>query len=219
MLIKERSPSRRTIVLDFSVFRGVPFIVLFFAGAIEVFSLYVPSYFLPLFAHSIGLTTSTGAALVAAFQVCVAIGRVGSGYACDLVGATNTLLVATATNAISMLAIWPVSDTLGLLALFAALNGLANGAFFVSYPMVIAKNVEPGQAPAGMSLAITGWTPGYLLGSPIAGALIGLTGAEKSSSIEPYRAAIFYAGGVAAVSTVCVMFARLRLDRKLIKKL
>jgi len=68
-----------------------------------------------------------------------------------------------------MLAIWPVSDTIGPLALFAAFNGLANGAFFVAFPVAIAKNVGPGQAAAGMSMAATGWTVGYLMGSPIAG--------------------------------------------------
>jgi biotin transporter BioY len=70
-----------------------------------------------------------------------------------------------------------------------------------------------------MSMAITVWTGGYLMGSPIAGILISMTGAEKSSSIAPYLPAIFYAGGVSSVAGACVLVARLRTDRKWIKKI
>lgn len=51
------------------------------------------------------------------------------------------------------------------------------------------------------------------------GILIGITGAEQGTSVQPYRAAIFYAGGIATASAACVLFARLRLDKKLNKKL
>jgi MCP family monocarboxylic acid transporter-like MFS transporter 3 len=78
--------------------------------------------------------------------------------------------------------------------------------------------IPPGQAAVGMSMAITGWTGGYLMGSPIAGILVAATGAEKAHTVEPYRAAIFYAGGVALASVAFVLVARLRMDSKLIKK-
>ena len=129
------------------------------------------------------------------------------------------LLLTMALNAISMLAIWPASDTIGPLAVFAAMNGIANGAFFVTMPTAIGRMIGPGQAAVGMGMAITGWTGGYLMGSPIAGILIAAAGAEKAHTVVPYRAAIFYAGGVALASATFVLVARLRMDTKLIKNL
>ena len=219
LLVRERMPFNNAPFVNLSLFRSVPFCCLFFAGAIGTFALFVPPFFLPLFAHSIGLSASAGAGIAASFNACTAIGRFAAGFACDRFGSTNLLLLTMALNATSMLAIWPVSDTIGPLVVFAAMNGIANGAFFVTMPTAIGRMLGPGQAAVGMGMAITGWTAGYLMGSPIAGILIAVTGAEKSHSVMPYRAAIFYAGGVALASAISVLVARLRMDTKLIKKI
>jgi MCP family monocarboxylic acid transporter-like MFS transporter 3 len=55
------------------MFRSVPFVATFVAGTVVAFALYVPPYYLPLFAQSIGLTAGTGAALVSAFNACKSI--------------------------------------------------------------------------------------------------------------------------------------------------
>ena len=65
--LKDRVPLRDTPFVDWSMFRSVPFVAVFTAGAIGTFALFVPPYFLPLFAQSVGLSSSTGAGLVAAF--------------------------------------------------------------------------------------------------------------------------------------------------------
>ena len=219
LMIRERAPSNTAFFVDFSLFKSIPFCCLFLAGAIGTFALFVPPFFLPLFAQSIGLSASTGAGIVAAFNACTAVGRLGAGFACDKFGSTNMLLLTMTLNAVSMLAIWPVSNTIGPLLAFAALNGIANGAFFVTMPTAIGRMIGPGQAAIGMGMAITGWTGGYLMGSPIAGILISAAGAEKAHTVVPYRAAIFYAGGVAIASATFVLIARLRMDTKLMKKM
>ena len=219
LLVRERAPSNNTPSVDLSLFKSMPFCCLFLAGAVGTFALFVPPFFLPLFAHSIGFSPSTGAGIVAAFNACTAIGRLGAGFACDGFGSTNVLLLTMALNALSMFAIWPVSDTIGPLVVFAAINGIANGSFFVTMPTAIGRMIGPGQAAVGMGMAITGWTGGYLMGSPIAGILISAAGAEDTHTIVPYRAAIFYAGGVALASATFVLLARLRMDTKLIKRM
>ena len=219
LLVRERVPANNAPFIDLSLFKSMPFCCVFLAGAVGTFALFVPPFFIPLLAHSIGLSASTGAGVVAAFNACTAIGRLGAGFACDRLGSTNMLLLTMALNAVSMFAIWPVSNTIGPLVLFAAINGIANGSFFVTMPTAIGRMIGPGQAAAGMGMAITGWTGGYLMGSPIAGILIAATGAEKAHTVVPYRAAIFYAGGVALASATFVLLARLRMDTKLIKKM
>lgn len=219
LLIKERAPVSSSLRVDLSSLRkNISFLCLTVSGGIIVFALYVPPFFLPLFSQSIGLPPSTGAALVAGFGASTTVGRLISGFACDRIGPLNCLVLTAAINAISMLAIWPVSDSLGTLVLFAVLNGCGNGSFFVAMPTAIAAVAGPGVASSAMSIGTSFWSPGYLLGTSIAGILITSTGADKASNIEPYRAAIFYSGGVALAGGLFAIVSRFQVDHKINKK-
>ena len=141
---------------------------------------------------------------------------------CDKVGPLNTFVMSMVLNAASMLAIWPVSNTLAPLLIFAMLNGVANGSFFTTQPTVVAGIFGPGRAAVAMSMSITGWTGGYLMGAPIAGYLLQAAGGNQEDgagqSISVYRPAIFYAGGTATLSALCVLAARLTVAKKLRKR-
>jgi MCP family monocarboxylic acid transporter-like MFS transporter 3 len=219
---KDRVRQRNVPLVDISMFRSVPFVTVFLAGAVGSFALFVPPYFLPLFAQSINLSSSTGAGLVAAFNACNAVGRFGAGPLCDKFGPVNMFLITMILNAVSMLAIWPVSNTLGPLAVFAALNGAANGAFFTILPTVVASMFGPGRASVAMSMAVAGWSGGYLLGSPIAGYILQAAGGSQQGGqglgVGVYRPAIFYAGGIATVSSLFVLFARFKMAKKVVQK-
>jgi MFS family permease len=125
-------------------------------------------------------------------------------------------------NAASMLAIWPVSNTLGPLLVFAMLNGIANGAYFTIQPTVVAGIFGPGRAAVAMSMSATGWSGGYFMGAPIAGYLMQAAGGRKGEgtgqSISVYRPAIFYAGGMATVSALCILAARLNVAKDFRKR-
>lgn len=124
-------------------------------------------------------------------------------------------------NAVSMLAIWPVSNTLGPLLVFAMINGVANGSYFTTQPMVVAGIFGPGRAAVAMSMSITGWAAGYLMGAPIAGYLLQAAGGSRegaAQSVDVYRPAIFYAGGTATLSALCVLGARLTVAKKFRKR-
>ena len=221
-MLTERVPLRNVPFVDLSMFRSLPYISVFAAGAIGCFALFVPPYYLPLFARSIGLSSSTGAGLVAAFNACNAVGRFVAGPLCDKIGPVNMFLITMLLNGVSMLAIWPVSNTLAPLVIFAILNGVANGSFFTTLPTVVASMFGPGRAAVAMTMAVTGWTGGYLMGAPIAGYLLQAAGGDQkgevTNGVEVYRPAIFYAGGVATASAVIVLFARLRMAKKMIKR-
>ncbi|KAJ5727369.1 monocarboxylate permease [Penicillium malachiteum] len=221
LLIRERRPlgsGGATTFVDISLFRNLTFILLFIAGSTGIFALYIPSFFIPTVATSIGVSSMLPAAVMACYNGCMALG-LGSGTACDRLGSTNMLLLTMALNAITMLAIWTLASSLAVLTIFAALNGIANGAFFVTMPTVIARLLCPRAAPMGIGIATTDWAVGDLLGSPIAGFLIAATTVGgQANGIMSYRPAIFYAGGTAALSTALVLVARLRMDAKIIKK-
>ena len=79
MLLKERTRTISTARMDWSMLKEAPFLFLCLAGAVSTFALYVPPFFIPLFARSIGLSPSTGAALVAGFGLSTTFGRALSG--------------------------------------------------------------------------------------------------------------------------------------------
>ena len=222
-LLKDRVPLKTAPFFDASMFCSIPFLATFIASAVGVFALYIPPYYLPLFAQSIGLSSATGAALVSAFNACNAIGRFCAGPLCDKVGPLNMFVMVMVVNAVSMLAIWPVSDTLTPLIIFATVNGIANGAYFTTQPTVVAGIFGPGRATVAMSMSVTGWSAGYLMGAPIAGYLLQAAGAGKQNagvgqSVEVYRPAIFYAGGMATLSALFVILARLTVAKKVFKR-
>ena len=220
LAIEERTPLPNVPILDIRLFKNVPFTTVFLAGATLIFTLFIAPFFLPLSAQSIGLSSNVGAGLVAALNACTAVGRFVAGPLCDRIGPLNTFAITVVLNALTMLAMWPVSSTLPLLVIFATLNGTSNGAFFTTLPTVVASMVDPSRAATSMSLSITGWTAGYLMGTPVTGYLLEASGVAKSGDggIDAYRAAIFYAGGIATVGLVFVLVARLHMDRKLLKR-
>lgn len=222
-MMKDRVPLKTAPSLDSSMFHSIPFVAVFVASAIGVFALYIPPFCLPLFAQSIGLSSATSAGLVAAFNACNALGRFVAGPLCDKIGPLNMFVMVMALNAVSMLAIWPVSNTLAPLVIFATVNGVANGAYFTTQPTVAAGIFGPGRATVAMTMSITGWTPGYLMGAPIAGYLLQAAGGSKQGagigqSVEVYRPAIFYAGSMATVSALFVILARLAVAKKVLER-
>jgi MFS transporter, MCT family, solute carrier family 16 (monocarboxylic acid transporters), member 3 len=214
--MRERGPLRKYPLVDWSMFKNIPYLAFFLSGAISVFGLYIPAFYLPMFAQAIGLSSSTGAGIVAGFNLSAAIGRFGAGPMCDWLGASNTLLITMSLLTISTMAIWPASSSIGPLIIFAVVNGIANGAFYTSMPTVYTSLMGPGRAAVAMGMANAGWTFGFLLGPPIAGYL--LPNKEGPQSVEGYRPIIFYAGGIAVFSCCLVILARLKLSGKLIKK-
>lgn len=156
--------------------------------------------------------------IVAGFNLCAALGRLGSGLLCDRIGAVNTFLLSSLLNAISMFAIWPVSNMLPMLSMFAFINGIANGAFFTTMPTVIGNIYGPSRTGVAVGMLTTGWSAGYFMGAPLAGYLLQAAGDVNEGSISSYRPAIFYASGIALLSTLFVLVARVRLNSKLLTK-
>lgn len=161
-LIKERTPIQAAGFVDWTLFRQFNFAILFLASAIGVFPLFVPPFFIPLYGRSMGLSSSTGAALLAGFNFSSAVGRIFSGHLCDILGPLNTLIAFLLVNALTMIALWPASTSLAPLAVFAVMNGLTNGGFFSSMPTVVGNVFGSSRVGTAMGMMISGWVFGYL---------------------------------------------------------
>ena len=143
--------------------REFRFLVLFLAGAVATFPLFVPPFFLPLYSNSLGLSSGVGAGLVAGFNFSSAVGRLSCGYMCDRMGPLNTLFLSLCLSAGSMLVIWPVSTTLAPLIVFVFINGVGNGGFFSTMPTVVGSVFGSARVSVAMGMIVTGWAGGYLM--------------------------------------------------------
>ncbi|CAG8374880.1 unnamed protein product [Penicillium salamii] len=217
-LIKQRVPIPPSAVVDWRLFRDIRFVLLFAMGAIATFPLLVPPFFLPLFTASLGMSSGTGAGVVAAFNFSSALGRLLCGLCSDFVGPLNTLFISLLLSALSMLIIWPISTSLGPLIVFVIVNGMANGGFFSTMPTVVGNTFGSARVSVVMGMVVTGWAGGYLLGAPIAGFILNAAGGENNG-ITSYRPAIFYAGAMTVVAALIGLSIRLKTDKHLLKKL
>ncbi|GIJ91408.1 hypothetical protein Asppvi_010373 [Aspergillus pseudoviridinutans] len=215
-LIKERAPIKPAKMVEWSLFKDVRFAVLFATGAIGTFPLFVPAFFLPLYTNSLGLPSSAGAGLVAAFNFCSAIGRLSCGFACDRLGSLNTLFLSLLLSALSIFVLWPVSSSIGPLVAFVVINGSANGGFFSTMPTVVGNVFGSARMPVAVGMIVSGWLGGYLLGAPIAGYILNASGGQ-GGGIGAYRPAIFYAGSMATAATVLAAVVRMKVDRRIKK--
>ncbi|KAL2868779.1 MFS general substrate transporter [Aspergillus lucknowensis] len=218
LLIKERIPIPKAAIVEWQLFRDARFTLLFLTGAIATFPLFVPPFFLPLYTDSLGMKSSVGAGVVAAFNFSSALGRLMCGFFSDFLGPLNTLFLSLLLCAVSMLVLWPVSSSVGPLIAFVIINGVSNGGFFSTMPTVVGNVFGSARVSVAMGMMVTGWAGGYLLGAPIAGYILDASGGEEGG-IKAYRPAIFYAGSLAFTSAVLSAASRLKTEMSLKKKL
>ncbi|KAF2671821.1 MFS general substrate transporter, partial [Microthyrium microscopicum] len=166
-LVKDRTPIQASKLIEWRLFKNPTFVLIFAAGVVGTFPLFVPPFFLPLYSKAIGLSSSTGAALLAGFNFSSALGRIISGFLCDRLGPLNTLIISFLMTAISMLALWPASTTLAPLAAFVVINGAGNGGFFSCMPTVVGNTFGSARVSVAMGMIVTGWAGGYLMVSVI----------------------------------------------------
>ncbi|OAA70434.1 Major facilitator superfamily domain, general substrate transporter [Cordyceps fumosorosea ARSEF 2679] len=218
LFVTERTRAVAVVgAIEWRLFRDVRFSLMFVAGAIATFPLLVPAFFLPLYASSLGLSAATGAALLAGFNFSSAVGRILCGLLADKAGATNTMLGCLLVSALGMLVLWPTSTTVGPLAVFAVLNGAANGGFFSTIPTVVGNVFGSARVVVALGMIVTGWAGGYLMGAPIAGYILDAYGGQDSG-LHAYRPAMFYAGSLALAAAVLVGVMRLRMNVPLLGK-
>ncbi|KAJ4232038.1 hypothetical protein NW759_002430 [Fusarium solani] len=79
-------------------------------------------------------------------------------------------------------------------------------------PTVVGNVFGSARVAMAMSMILTGWAGGYLMGAPIAGYLLEAYGGADAG-LQAYRPAMFYAGSLALGSAGMVATVRLRKNR------
>ncbi|KAH7923170.1 MFS general substrate transporter [Leucogyrophana mollusca] len=205
MLLKERT-RRTTASIDWSLFKDPKFLLLFFGSGIATFPLLVPPFFIPLYASSLGLSSSLGSLLLALFNLSSAFGRVGFGALCDVLGPLSSLAIALVVSALSLLAIWPVSTALAPFIVFIVINGLGNGGFFSTMPSVVGHVYGP-RISIAFAMVVSSWAVGYIMGAPVAGYILERYGGSEAGRAA-FRPAMYYAGSMSLGSASFVLGVR-----------
>ena len=152
--------------LSRGLFRDPKFVLLFVGSGIATFPLLVPPFFIPLYANSVGASATLASGLLAIYNLSSAVGRVGFGFLSDFIDPISSLFLSLMINALSMLAIWPVSSSVAPLVVFIVMNGMSSGGFFSLIPSVVSSVYGNTRTANALAMTVSGWGFGYFFVSP-----------------------------------------------------
>ncbi|KAK8931666.1 hypothetical protein H634G_04196 [Metarhizium anisopliae BRIP 53293] len=197
--------------------REPKFVLLILGGAIACFPLFVPPYFIPIFARSVGSSGSTAIIALTIWNLASTFGRVFAGYSADaFLGPLNSLNISLLFCGVSALAIWPFVTNMGLLVFFTIINGVGCGSFFSLFPLAVGTTFGAPNTMGILPILWQAWIFGYFLGTPIAARLYSLAGTGTDVSL--YRPAAYYAGAASFVGMFFMVAIRLMNSRKIFTK-
>jgi MFS family permease len=165
-----------------------------------MWAVFVPFFYLPGYAQSIGLTVDLSYYLLAILNAVSLFGRLFGGAAADRLGRINTLSASCAICGILILSWLSIRSQGGIIA-FAALFGFFSGIVIAVFPATIAMTApQPNQIGSYLGMALGVYGIAGLTGTPITGAMV--------SDYGTYRPAIAFAGVSALIGAVVIFGSR-----------
>jgi len=207
-------PSGKSRALfDPTALRDGPFLLTIASLFFLFLALYVAFFYIQLFAESRGLAgPDFSPYLVTLLNVGSVPGRIVPNAVADRAGSLNVLLACAAASAALLLGWLAIGDLGGLVA-FAVLYGLFSGGIVSVTPSVV-MSLTPDLGRVGARLGtcflLTGSS--VLVGTPIAGAILG--GRAGPGAAPEWTGTIAYAAAGLGVGTLGCLAARVALFRK-----
>ncbi|GAP83210.1 putative major facilitator superfamily transporter [Rosellinia necatrix] len=122
------------------------FLVYQAANVIESMGFFLPGIYLPTYARStLGAPSLPAAATILLVNVASVFGCVAMGWGIDRFHVTTCILLSTIGATISVLVIWGLSSSLGLLYFFCIAYGLFAGSFTSAWPGIMKDMAQKGQ--------------------------------------------------------------------------
>ncbi|EGY23292.1 uncharacterized protein VDAG_04730 [Verticillium dahliae VdLs.17] len=198
-------------------FRDFKFLILLLGTACATFPLFIPPYFIPIFARTVTSWEHAAVLGLAVWNVASTIGRVGAGHLSDcLLGPMNSLVLCLLLTGLSMLVVWPFASSMAVLMCFIVLNGIGCGAFFSLVPVVLGSAFGATNVLGTIPLIWTTWFFGFFFGSPIGSGLYSLAG--RGDSVEAYRPAAYYGGAMSLMGMLFILAVRLMQNKTVFTK-
>jgi MFS family permease len=201
---------RSTRIIGWRTFKEPLFTCLFVVNFIHPLTLAVPMAFGPEFAESLGVGFTQASYLLAINSGVGIPSRLGAGALADRIGHQNTLLIATGVYVIATWALWvpsALTNSVGLYIGMSVCHGLINGVFNIVMNSAQKQlfGDEMYYPKNGAMTTIRGL--GYVIGVPIAGAMVRKVADEELSGVD-FTKPIVYVGSLLTISLVCLMNVR-----------
>ncbi|OJJ50182.1 hypothetical protein ASPZODRAFT_58000 [Penicilliopsis zonata CBS 506.65] len=203
-------PKRARSMIDSAAFRSLPF-VLFSIGSFFAFmGLYIPFFYVIFYAQSkAGMDESLAFYMLSLLNGSSVFGRIIPGLLADRFGSLQIMVLCTAVSALLSYAWIAIHDPAGLIV-FCLLYGFFSGAV-VSLPASVLARLPPdlGRVGTWMGMSFLVLSFGFLIGNPIAGAMIHVSEGEFSHGFVFAATMVTAAGVIFAL----VHFIQLRIAR------
>ncbi|KAK1585259.1 major facilitator superfamily transporter [Colletotrichum navitas] len=197
------SGHKRSLV-DQTALRDPAFTLVVVGSFIAFLAMYVPYFYIQLFAVNHGIGSSDFSAYFVTLLSAGSIpGRVIPNYLADKVGALYMHIAVAAGSAILMFAWLGIRNMAGLIV-FAILYGLFSGGLVSISPTVVVS-LSPDLSRVGTRMGMMNFIAGIaiLVGTPIAGAILGDYGEVAWQSMIGYGAAAL------TVGSMCLTLAKI----------
>ncbi|KAG4027694.1 hypothetical protein MFRU_028g01160 [Monilinia fructicola] len=202
-LPRKNLPSLGSILPDLNAFRDPPFFFLTIAIFLLEWGIFVPLTYITPYVVSHGQSSSFGFYIVAILNAGSFFGRFGAGWAADLIGRLNTLILSVTLCVTACLALWlPASDSTAMAVVFAIVFGFVSGSNLSLSPVCVGQMCKTEHYGRYYSTCWMVVAFGTLTGLPIAGKILTASGGD-------YTWLIVFAGLSYALAGFFLIVARI----------
>ncbi len=181
MLGAGRATARRSH--ETSPWRDKAFRVLYRTAFFAAAPYFIPFLFIVPYAKEHDISTGNAAALVSLMGAASIAGRISLGTAADRFGAFTMYRLSLGLMGLT-LAVWPLVESLGPLAVFAAVFAFSAGSIPTLFPAVAGDYFGAERMASAAGLLGTASAVGSLLGPPAAGWLVDRTGSYTTTALS-----------------------------------
>ncbi|GAA5842507.1 hypothetical protein JCM3766R1_002614 [Sporobolomyces carnicolor] len=205
LVIDARLPPRKSgRILDFGVFKDVPFTVYTFGAATVWLGLYLPIFYNEQYAGFHGVDKDIAFYSLSILNAASLFGRTIPNYFADSYGALTVLAPSCAVSGILIFAWIGLLKSKAGTIVFCLLFGFFQGSFVSLLPASVAS-LTTDMSSIGVRLAMNflAQAPFALAGTPMSGGIISIYPGQKG-----YTIAACVAGGLVLLGSVVIAFAR-----------
>jgi MFS family permease len=201
--MKVRIPPRsKRALVDWSTFREMPFDLFTVGSAIGFIGIYVPFFYAPYYATStLGVSDGFSAYTISILNAASIAGRLVANYTADKIGPLNVVTPFTLVASVVAFCWIALRDEADLIV-FCIFYGFFTGCF-VSLPPTVVMTLSPHLGVVGTRMGIVFATCGLglLIGTPVAGAILGST--------NDFLGVEIFCGSVVAISGCMLALTRI----------
>jgi MFS family permease len=205
---------------NWTFFRSHLFWIYSVSNVLQGFGYFFPSLYLPSYASSLGLSSKSGALLLALMSIFQVGGQFVFGLLSDRKVPLDVLAsLSTVIAAIACLAIWRLAESLPVLIVFAIIYGFFAAGFTATWARMSTSITDDETAgPIVFSLLNLGKGIGNVLAGPIGGALIANSDSAGHKASSSYRWVVVFTGTCMFASASMIWLKQLKHLRLLKSK-